>query len=318
MPASADPSIARLYRALYRIRRVEEEIVRLYPTDKIKSPVHLSLGQESVAVGVCDALAPADTVFATYRGHAAYLAKGGDLNRMIAELYGKADGCARGKAGSMHLVDAASGFMGTSAVVATSIPQAVGYALALKMQRKSSIVACFFGDGAMDEGACHESLNFAALKSLPILFVCENNLYAIFSHIRDRMKEPNICERAWSYRIKARRIEDGDVLALRAATVEAAAEIRAGGGPRFFEAMTMRWAEHVGPGDDLHLGYRTKEELDAWRGRDQVKRLAGMLAPPARAEIERAVEAEIAAAIAFAEQSPFPADDELHAHVFHG
>ena len=148
-----------LYRQLYRIRRVEEEIIRLYPSDSIKSPVHLSIGQESVAVGICSALAESDVVFGTYRGHALYLAKGGDLKSMMAELYGKSSGSARGKAGSMHLVDTAVGMMGTSAIVATTIPQAVGYALAVQMRGEKTAVVVFFGDGATDEGVYAESLN---------------------------------------------------------------------------------------------------------------------------------------------------------------
>ena len=153
------------YRSLYRIRRVEEEICRVYPSDKIRSPVHLSIGQESVSVGVCQALNPEDVVFGSYRCHAMYLAKGGDLNQMVAELYGKATGCAKGKGGSMHLVDVSHGVMGASAVVGTTIAQAVGYAYVMKLQRKSSLVVVFFGDGAADEGVLYESLNFAALKA---------------------------------------------------------------------------------------------------------------------------------------------------------
>ncbi|HVR17912.1 MAG TPA: thiamine pyrophosphate-dependent dehydrogenase E1 component subunit alpha, partial [Candidatus Limnocylindrales bacterium] len=183
--------IERFYRALYRIRRVEEEIAAVYPTDKIKSPVHLSIGQEAVSVGVCEALDRDDVVFGTYRSHALYLAKGGDLQKMIAELYGKLDGCAKGKGGSMHLIDVAARVMGASAVVGTTIPQAVGFAYALKLQRKDSVVVSVFGDGAVDEGVFHESLNFAALKSLPIIFVCENNLYAIHTHQLQRQKLGN-------------------------------------------------------------------------------------------------------------------------------
>src|SRR2546421_7608340 len=154
----------RFYRSLYRIRRVEEEIAKVYPTDKIKSPVHLSIGQEAVSVGVCEALRAEDVVFGFYRSHALYLAKGGDLRRMIAELYGKVTGCAHGKGGSMHLIDVAAGVMGTSAVVATTIPQAVGYAYAMKVRQQAGLVVSFLGDGAVEEGVFHESLNFAALK----------------------------------------------------------------------------------------------------------------------------------------------------------
>src|SRR5262249_24563853 len=154
----------RIYRSLYRIRRVEEEIARVYPTDKIKSPVHLSIGQEAVSVGICEALGAEDGVFGTYRSHALYLAQGGDLRRRIAERVGNATGCAKGKGGSMHLVDVAAGVMGASAVVGTTIPHAVGYAYALRVQRRPRLVVSFFGDGALEEGVFFESLNFAALK----------------------------------------------------------------------------------------------------------------------------------------------------------
>src|SRR5579862_9827495 len=161
----------RLYRSLYRIRRVEEEIARVYPTDLIKSPVHLSIGQEAVSVGVCDALERSDVVFGTYRGHALYLAKGGDLPAMIAAMYGKATGCAHGKDGSMHMIAADVCLMGASAVVGTTIANAVGYAYAVKVKRTGQLVVSFFGDGATEEGVFSESLNFAVLKHLPILFV---------------------------------------------------------------------------------------------------------------------------------------------------
>src|ERR1051325_7255255 len=203
---------ARFYKAIYRIRRVEEEIAAVYPSDKIKSPVHLSIGQEAVSVGVCEALRSADVVFGTYRSHALYLAKGGNLRRMIAELYGKADGCAKGKGGSMHLIDTHARVMGASAVVGTTIPQAVGFAYALKLQRKDAIVASVFGDGAVDEGVFHESMNFAALKSLPIIFVCENNFYAIHTHQLKRRKLSNICEQVRAYGMPAEQIPDNDVL----------------------------------------------------------------------------------------------------------
>src|SRR5579885_2281634 len=206
--------LERLYRSLYRIRRLEEEVARVYPTDRIKSPVHLSIGQEAVSVGVCEALRPDDVVFGTYRGHALYLAKGGGLKPMLAELYGKATGCARGKGGSMHLISLETGMMGTSAVVGTTIPNAVGYAYALRVQRQEAIVASFFGDGATEEGVFAESLNFAALKQLPILFVCENNRYAIHTHQKQRQGRPDICARAEAFGIPAERIEDNDVLAI--------------------------------------------------------------------------------------------------------
>ena len=309
--------LRRLYKSLYRIRRVEEEIVRIYPTDKIKSPSHMSLGQESVSVGVCEALRTTDIIFATYRSHAAYLAKGGDLKRMTAELYGKADGAARGKAGSMHLIDMAVGMMGTSAIVGTTIPLAVGYALAERMRGRDTVVVVFFGDGAMEEGVFHESLNFAALKKLPVLFVLENNTYAIHTPMSARVPAANFRERVGTYGIPSQLINDGDTLALLDATKGAVSRMRAGGGPEFFEVMTMRWLEHVGPGDDLHLNYRTKAELDAWKAKDQVKLIGAMLDGAVRDQIKSDVEDEVQAALAFAEASPYPADHELYEHVFH-
>jgi 2-oxoisovalerate dehydrogenase E1 component len=302
----------RLYRSLYRIRRVEETIAAIYSTDKIKSPVHLSIGQEAVAVGVCEALKPNDVVFGTYRSHAAYLAKGGDLKRMIAELYGKVTGCAKGKGGSMHLVDVAHGVMGASAVVGTTIANAVGYAYALKLRRKDSVVVSFFGDGGTDEGVFHESMNFAALKNLPIIFVCENNFYAIHTHLLKRHKAANLCERARSYGMPAEQIGDNDLFRIHERVGAAVNALRSGEmGPFFFECPTYRLKEHVGPGDDFHLGYRTALEADPWIKNDPVKRLVEMVEHPRRRQIEEEVEVEVRGAFAFAEESPFPEAEEL-------
>jgi len=307
----------RIYEALYRIRRVEEAIAEIYPTDKIKSPVHLSIGQEAVAVGVCEALRADDIVFGTYRSHAAYLAKGGDLKRMIAELYGKLTGCAKGKGGSMHLVDIEHGVMGASAVVGTTIANAIGYAYALKLQRKDSIVVSFFGDGATDEGVFHESMNFATLKELPIVFVCENNFYAIHTHLLKRHKEANLCERARSYGLIAEQIGYNDVFRIYERVGAAAADLRARRrGPFFFECLTYRLKEHVGPGDDFHLGYRAQAEAEVWSENDPVRRVGESIDATRRREIESAVECEIRDALAFAEESPFPGGNELFTDVW--
>ena len=307
----------RLYRSLYRIRRVEEEIARIYPTDKIRSPVHLSIGQEAVSVGVCEALRPDDVVFGTYRSHAYYLAKGGDLKKMLAELYGKATGCAKGKGGSMHLVDAAHGVMGASAVVGTTIPAAVGYAYALKLKKKDSVVVSFFGDGATDEGVFHESMNFAALKSLPVVFVCENNFYAIHTHQTRRQKLANICEKARAYGMPAEQIPDNDVLRIYDRVSAAVGKLRSGEtGPVFFECLTYRLKEHVGPNDDFHLGYRSREEAARWIENDPIRRLTEVIDAAQRQKTESGVEAEIRDAFAFAEQSPFPESAELYTDVF--
>jgi TPP-dependent pyruvate/acetoin dehydrogenase alpha subunit len=321
---------SRLYRSLYRIRRVEEEIARAYPSDKIKSPVHLSIGQEAVSVGVCEALLPRDVVFGTYRGHALYLAKGGDLKAMIAELYGKATGCTKGKGGSMHLVDAGKGVMGTSAVVGTTIANAVGYAYALRYARaplapmgrgvggegQPAIVASFFGDGATEEGVFAESLNFAALKRLPILFVCENNEYAIHTHQSRRQGVPDICARARAFGLPAERLDGNDVEALLGRSREVVARVRGREGPHFFEVMTYRLREHVGPGTDFQLGYRDEAEARRWEEQDAVARVGAMLDARERACIEDEVEEEIADAFAFAEASPWPAAEELYRDVY--
>ncbi|HZB92696.1 MAG TPA: thiamine pyrophosphate-dependent dehydrogenase E1 component subunit alpha [Stellaceae bacterium] len=313
-----DPqAVDRLYWGLRRIRRVEEEIARIYPSDKIKSPVHLSIGQEAVAVGICMALRPDDVVAPTYRGHAAYLAKGGDLGAMMAELYGKAGGAAGGKGGSMHLVGMEQFILGASAVVGTTIPLAVGYALALKREGRGRIAVAFFGDGATEEGVFYESLNFAALHRLPVLFVCENNRYAIHTPIGKRWATERLAERVGTFGIPATRIEDGDVLKIHAWAEESAEAIRTGeSGPRFAECFTYRWREHVGPGEDYDAGYRSREELAHWLENDPVERMGALLPAAERRRIDAAIESEIAAAIAFAEQSPFPEPAELLTHVF--
>jgi TPP-dependent pyruvate/acetoin dehydrogenase alpha subunit len=307
---------AQLYRALYRIRRLEEEVARIYATDKIKSPVHLSIGQESVSVGVCTALKPHDVVFGTYRGHAMYLAKGGDLNAMVAELYGKATGCTKGKGGSMHLIDPEAGVMGTSAVVGTTIANAAGFAYALKQRRSDAVVVSFFGDGATEEGVFAETLNFAVLKRLPILFVCENNGYAIHTRQTLRQGKPDIRARAEAYGVPAERIDGNDVAALLRRTEAVLTALRSGGGPWFFEVTTYRWREHVGPGNDFQLGYRTEAEREPWTASDPVRQLAEQLPPHERVCIEDEVEEEIADAFAFAEASLFPGPDELMTDIF--
>jgi TPP-dependent pyruvate/acetoin dehydrogenase alpha subunit len=310
--------LERVYRSLYRIRRVEEEVARVYPSDAIKSPVHLSIGQEAVSVGLCEALRPEDAVFGTYRSHALYLAKGGDLRAMIAELYGRRAGCAKGKGGSMHLIDVRAGVFGASAVVGTTIPHAVGYAYAVRLRREPRVVAAVFGDGAVDEGVFYESLNFAALKRLPVLFVCENNAYAIHTHQRLRQHVPDACARAAALGLEAERVEDGDVLEIARRARAATEALRAGAAPRFLECMTYRWKEHVGPGEDWQLGYRERSEAEPWVQGDAVPRAAALLPAEVASRIRAEVEAEIADAFAFAEASPFPGPEELHTDVFRG
>jgi pyruvate dehydrogenase E1 component alpha subunit len=310
-------TLERLYAKLWLTRRFEEVVAEIYPSDKIKSPVHLSIGQESIAVGVCDALRADDFVSGTYRGHATYLAKGGDAKAMMAELFGKDGGCARGKGGSMHLVDMGMGILGSSAVVGSTVPVAMGYAFALKREGKGRVVAAFFGDGATEEGVLWESLNFAGLHKLPMLFVCENNGYAIHEPIEKRWASRDLVGKVKAFGVPATRIEDGDVLAIRAATVAALEPMRTGdSGARFLECMTYRWREHVGPNPDYEAGYRSRAELEPWQATDQVARLASMIAPGPRRRIEDEVDRTVRDAVSFAESSPFPKPSELSTHVF--
>jgi TPP-dependent pyruvate/acetoin dehydrogenase alpha subunit len=313
----SDPVLTeRLYRMLRLIRRAEEETARVYPTDKIKSPVHLSIGQEFIAAGVCDLLKADDFVAPGYRGHAAYIAKGGDLQAMIAEMYGKDAGCARGRGGSMHLVDMAAGVLGASAVVGTGIPVATGVALAAKRRKTGAVVVCFLGDGASEEGCFAESLNFAALHKLPILYVCENNGYAIHEPLSKRWAADRLCERVATYGIPVEKIADGDVFTVRAATERALAHVRGGNGPAFMETLCYRWREHVGPAEDYDQGYRDRADLIPWLENDQVEKLGRLLDPATRAGVDAAVEAEVAAAFAFAEAAPFPDPDTLEAFTY--
>lgn len=312
--------IKKLYRSMLLIRLVEQHLVDVYATDAVKSPVHLSIGQESIAAGICEPLSKEDFVANTYRCHATYIAKGGNLKQMIAELYGKADGCARGKAGSMHLIDMPNGVMGASAVVGTTIPVAAGYALALKREAektgKQRVVVAVFGDGATEEGCFYETLNFASLHKLPILFVCENNRLAIHTPLEKRWATPKLCERVETFDIPAKKIEDGDIFRIYDETQKALSTIRAGQGPMFMECHTYRWLEHVGPTDDHHEEYRDKAILEKWKANDQIARLAKMLSESDRLLIEKEVNENIAEAVEFAKNSPFPANEELYDYVY--
>jgi TPP-dependent pyruvate/acetoin dehydrogenase alpha subunit len=298
------------YQAL-RIRLVEERIIKLYPSDKIQSPVHLSIGQEAVAVGVCRSLRTTDLAFCSYRSHAFYLAKGGDMCEMFAELFGKSTGCGKGKAGSMHLAAPEVGLMGSSAVVASTIPHAVGAALAAKQLKKDQIILADFGDGATDEGVYHESLNFAALHQLPVIFLCENNEFAVHSRTQARQVY-SIVQQAQTYGISAMRLSAGyDWMAVYDTFSQITQDMRKLQGPRLVEIMTYRYKEHVGVGEDYSAGYRSRQELLDWQTRDpliQEKPLVEKYSP--------AICREIDAAIQYAEDSPFPTRDQLLIDVY--
>ena len=310
-----------LYVAMRRIRRVEETIAALYPEQEIRCPTHLSIGQEAGAAGVCLGLRTSDTAVSTHRCHAHYLAKGGDMRAMFAELYGKATGCCGGKGGSMHLTAPEVGMLGASAIVGGSVPLAVGTALAAKMAGTDEVAVAFFGDAAMEQGVTHESLALAALRRLPVLFVCENNLYATNTPLRTRQAGSDLAERAAGHWLPGVSVNGSDVIAVYRAARAAVERARRGDGPTLIEVKTYRFREHVGPNYDIDLGYRTQAELDRWMAREPVGALArrlervGVLPASRRAELDAQVEAEIADAVAFAKSSPFPEPAALYADL---
>ena len=304
---SGDEDYKRMFHQALRIRLVEERIIDLYPSDRIQSPVHLSIGQEGAAVGVCNGLRDTDLLFGSYRGHAYYLAKGGDLKSFFAELFGRATGMAGGKAGSMHLAAPDVGFQGCSAVVASSIPHAVGAALAARRLGKDQRIVAVFGDGATEEGVFHESLNFAALHDLPVVFVCENNGYAVHAALSARQAY-SISKLPALYGIPYTRIEEGaDFVAVDKEFTTAVADTT---GPKFIEIMTYRSKEHVGVADDFHAGYRTDVEFRDWQAKDPLVQDTALVE-----EYQPAIEGEISEAVNFAETSPLPAPEDLLADV---
>jgi TPP-dependent pyruvate/acetoin dehydrogenase alpha subunit len=312
-----------LYRSMLRIRRVEERIQALYPEGDMRCPTHFSIGQEAVAAGVCSNLAVEDHVISAHRSHAHYLGKGGSLPAMFAELYGKADGCAGGKGGSMHLIDLAVNFLGCVPIVGSTIPIGVGAAFGAMLQDRSPLTVIFFGDAATETGVFHESVNFAAVHRLPVLFVCENNLYSVNTPLEPRQpSNRTIAELAAGHGIKTSRHDGQDVEIVHAATAAAVTHLRGGGGPALIEFLTYRWFEHCGPLGDIALGYRSQQELDAWIARCPIKlhRQAlehdGLIDEAAAAAFETAVADEIERALSFARASPFPARAELSRHLF--
>lgn len=298
------------------IRRTEEKIAEIYFTDKVKSPVHLSIGQEAIAAGACMALRQEDIVFSNYRGHAHYIAKGGNLKTMWAELYGKSNGHAAGKAGSMHLVDLGVNFMPASAIVSSAVSNAVGYALALRMKQSDAQLVCFHGEGAADEGVYWESLNIAALKQVPMLFICENNGYAIYSQQKDRMAGSSISRRAETFGIKTRAADGYSSDSVFNAVSEVLMDLKNGAGPILLEVETYRWLDHVGPDDDHKLGYRPQSDMDGAAARDDMARLAEKIGADATEELNAQVETELEAALAFAEEGQFPMADALMEHAY--
>jgi TPP-dependent pyruvate/acetoin dehydrogenase alpha subunit len=310
---SLDPQLSRrLYRGMLHVRLVEEAIADRYSEWKMRCPTHLCIGQEAVATGVCAALRASDFAVSGHRAHGHYLAKGGSLERMLAEIYGKATGCCAGKGGSMHLVDLDAGFMGSTAIVGGTIPVGVGLGLSISLQGGDSVSVVFLGDGAVEEGVFYESANFAALKKLPVLFVCENNHYSVYSPLEVRQPAGRrIHEMVAALGVDSTHVDGNDVTDVYRAAETAVSAIRSGGGPKFIEFETYRWREHCGPNYDNDIGYRSPEEFAAWKARDPLvvsRRRIGtdVLDDAAVDSMSVDIRAEIDAAFDFAERSPFP------------
>lgn len=310
---------AALLKDMLRIRRLEERCAQLYTETRIRGFLHLYIGEEAVATGVNQALAPEDAVVATYREHGHALLRGVPMNAIMAEMYGKQEGCSRGRGGSMHLFDAARRFYGGSAIVAGGIPLAVGLALADRMQNRPRVTVCFFGEGAVAEGEFHESMNLAELWQLPVLFVCENNLYAMGTHIARSESVTELCRKLSAYDVPCASVDGMDVLAVEAAARAAVAAIRDGGGPQFLECRTYRFRAHSM--FDAQR-YRDKAEVAEWMQRCPIDALrqrieaADLLDAQALSDIEAAVTAEVEAAVAFAEAGSWEPVEDLVRDVY--
>ena len=314
------PQVAELYEQMLLIRRFEERSGALYLEGKIRGFLHLYIGQEAIAVGAISALREDDYIVTHYRDHGHALARGLDPKAVMAELMGKATGCSGGKGGSMHLFDVSKGFMGGYAIVAGQMPIAVGLALAIKQRREDRAVICFFGDGAVNEGAFHESLNLASLWKLPVLLFLENNLYGMGTHVeRSHAGGKDIYLSADAYKIPAAQIDGMDVVAVRESTAEALQRVRSGDGPVFLEAMTYRFRGHSVADPSA---YRDSTEVDEWRTKDPLdtfKRQSlenGLLEQDEIGQIAERVEATVEEAVRFAEESEEPSPESLYANVY--
>lgn len=251
-----------LLKKMLWIRGIEEELANRYKEQEMRCPMHLCIGQEAIPVGVCESLTKTDKMFSNHRAHGHYLAKGGNAKAMVAEIYGKVTGCCGGRGGSMHLIDLSVGFMGATPIVGGTVPLAVGAAWAAKLKKTDDIAVIFLGDGCFEEGVVHESMNFAALHKLPILFVCENNEFSVYTHASIRQPVRPIYKIAEAHGLNASSIDGNDIYEVITASKEMIDLARSGSGPQFLECKTYRWREHCGPDYDNHLGYRSKESID--------------------------------------------------------
>ena len=309
--------------SMFRIRMVEEMIAELYPQQQMRCPVHLCIGQEAIAAGVCQALNNDDYVLSNHRSHGHYLAKGGDLQKMMSEIYGKATGCSKGKGGSMHLIDLDAGFLGAVPIVGSTIPIAVGAAFSAMIKGEKRVSVGFFGEGATEEGVFHESLNFAVLKNLPVIMICENNLYSVYSPLSVRQpSKRDIYEIAQAHGMRSKKADGNDVLKVYELTKEAVERARNGQGPTFLEFATYRWREHCGPNFDNNLGYRTEKEYQKWKKLCPVERATrdlikdGIITEKEIGKFKKDLFEEIEQAVSFAKASEMPDEKILREHIY--
>ena len=308
----AESFFIELYTTMQKIRRFEEKVSDLISGNEIGCPCHLCIGQEAVATGVCASLRDDDWVFSTHRSHGHYIAKSGDIKRLMAELFGKEDGCSHGRGGSMHLAFPEKGLPGSSAILAGTIPLAVGAALSFSIQKTERVAVTFFGDGATNEGVLYEALNFASLKKLPVLFICENNLYSTHMPVSQCCANTRLYQIPRAFNIPGIRIDGNDVLTVYESAHAAIEAARAGRGPAFIECMTYRWRGHVGPDNDLDKGLRSRKELDAWVKKCPIHRFERqlfknkVLTPEKKRAILADIDAGIEECVVHAHNSPYP------------
>lgn len=310
-----------LLRTMIRIRRFEERVADLILSKSIHTPCHLYIGQEAIATGVCAALEKEDMVWGCHRSHGHYLAKGGDARAMMAEIFGRSAGCSGGRGGSMHLVAPEVGVMGTVPIVAGTIPLAVGGGFAAKLSGSKKVSVAFFGDGAMEEGHFHESVNLAAVYRLPVIFVCENNFYSSHLPLLQRRREDNLVKAAEFHGIPGARVDGNDVTAVYRTAKEAVWKARNGGGPSFLEFRTYRWRGHVGASWDEDVGVKRKDELQEWMPRDPILRLTNQLkeaglAPTEYEQMDAEAIREAEEAAGYAQSAPLPDPEGLLRNVF--
>lgn len=313
------PDEVELLFQMKRIRLIEEAIGTKYSEWKMRCPVHLSIGQEGVAATVGFLLHRDDYAVSGHRAHAHYLGKGGSLKRMIAEIYGKKTGCSAGKGGSMHLIDQSVGFMGSTAIVGGTIPIGVGLAYAIRLKKTQQISCIFLGDGAIEEGVFYEAANFAVLKNLPVLFICENNFYSVYSPLSVRQPEGRqICDVAKGIGLESHTGDGNKSEDLLRLTSQAVTRVREASGPQFLEFTTYRWREHCGPNFDNHIGYRSETEFLDWKVKDPIKVLEEKLkiSNEEIQLIEDRIKMEIEEAFRFAEESPFPEPKDAFTHLY--